>query len=106
MIELMRRDAQSAASAIVDNSNRRVIFFDSSLQETHRFFWNPSPADSFVHFGDGVDLDKGPVTPTTVEVFHVTYDQAAGLVILDTLRVRSSAGQRVTLATAFGLYNQ
>ncbi len=104
MLELMRRYAQNASSADVDSTSQRVIFFDPGLNETHRFFW--SPADSFVHYGEAGNLDQGPVTPTTVEIFHVSYDQTLGLLSVDTLRVRSTAGQQVTMSTAIGLYNR
>jgi prepilin-type N-terminal cleavage/methylation domain-containing protein len=104
LIEVMRRSAQGAASAIVDNGNQRVIFYDSGLNETARFFW--TSADSFVHSGDANNLDKGPVTPTTVELFRVSYDANLGIVSLDSLRVRSSSGQHVSMSTAIGLYNK
>ena len=87
-------------------SNSRVIFSDG-VDETDEFFW--APGDSFVHHGVGpAGTDQGPVVPTTVERFLVSIDPTPGLglVNLDTLRVRSASGQRITLSTTIGLYNK
>jgi len=109
LFELMRHDAQEAAKAEVvpvsgDSLNHLVIFYDRKNIETHRFFFEP--ADSFVHYGDSTSTDQGPVVPTKVERFHLSADPALGMVSIDTLRMRSTSGQRVTLSTAIGLYNQ
>ncbi|TMQ70266.1 MAG: prepilin-type N-terminal cleavage/methylation domain-containing protein [Candidatus Eisenbacteria bacterium] len=104
LLELMRHDSQEATSAVVDNGNQRVILYDAALNETHRFFF--SAADSFVHSGDGVVVDRGPVTPTKVESFALSYDPNLGMLNVDTLRVRSTSGERVALSTAIGLYNR
>jgi prepilin-type N-terminal cleavage/methylation domain-containing protein len=104
LIEVMRRSAQGAASAFVDPSGHQVTFYDSSTLETSHYFW--TPVDSFVHSGDLGNWDKGPVAPTIVEAFRVTYDPNLGMVSLDSLRVRSSSGQHVSMSTAIGLYNK
>jgi len=41
-----------------------------------------------------------------VERFALSLDATPGLVNLDTLQVRTTSGQRVTMSTSFGLYNR
>lgn len=108
LIEVMRDSIRTAANAVVlpvgaDSLNKLVILYDGGGNERNRFFWDP--ADSCLHSGR-ILLDHGPITETTVERFHVTFDQTLGILTVDTLRVRSSAGQYVTLSTSIGLYNQ
>ena len=108
ILEVMRDSVQTAANALVmpvaqDSLNKLVILYDRSGNEQTRFFWDPT--DSCVHSGEGAQ-DYGPLTQTRAERFHVTYDQTLGILHVDSLRVRSSAGQQVTLSTSIGLYNQ
>ena len=109
LLEVMRDSTQVAADAVVlpnaaDPLNYTVIFFDRNNNELNRFFWDQG--DSCVHYGTPANLDQGAVVRSTVERFHVSKDLVLGMVNIDTLRVRSTAGQRVTLSTSIGLYNQ
>lgn len=106
ILEVMRDSIQTASDALIlpvagDSANKQVIVIEGGLQR--QFFWDP--ADSCVHYGiDG--SDQGAITPTRVERFDASFDAVTGILTVDTLRVRSSAGQRVTLSTSIGLYNR
>jgi hypothetical protein len=106
MLEVMRDSIQAASDADVnsvpgDSANKSVILYDEGGIERNRFFWK----ESRLHYGVGLQ-DHGPITPTIVERFNVSFDKALGILNVDTLRVRSSAGQQVTLSTSIGLYNK
>ena len=109
LAEYMRDKTRGAAQALVesaspDSLNHKLTLFDGGGHETDSFFW--SPADSLVHHGTGDgDVDQGPVVPTIVERFYVSLDGTLPLVSLDTLRVRSTTGQKVQMSTGFALYN-
>src|SRR5262245_20253468 len=109
LLETMRDSTQVAGTADVQpvapgSLNSRIIFFDGSNNEINRFFRDP--ADSCVHHGNGINRHLGPATMSKVERFRATYDPALGMVTIDTLRVRSTTDQRVTLSTSIGLYNR
>jgi hypothetical protein len=107
LLEVMRDSTRNAASAQVVNPadpNHLVIFYDRNNNELNRFFWNA--ADSCVHYGTPDNLDHGAVVRTTVERFRASIDPVVGLVTIDSLTMRSTAGGRITLSTSIGLYNQ
>ena len=107
MVEFMRTRTLSAASALAtpvppDSLNFVLTLYDASDNETDRFAWTAS--DSLVHhFEDGVD--KGAIGAATVERFYVRVDPQLPLVSVDTLRVRSTSGDRIKISSAFALYN-
>ena len=103
ILESMRQRGHRAALAIWNAPNHKVTFYDNSLQELDSFSW--SSADSLVHHWVG-PTDDGPLAPTIVEQFAVSTDPHFGLVSVDTLRVRSTSGVRVTMSTTIGLFNQ
>jgi len=108
ILEVMRDSIQTAANAAIfpvppDSANKLVILYESGGAEQNRFFW--SAGDSCVHSGVG-NTDRGTITPTKVERFDVSFDQATGILTVDTLRVRSTAGQELTLSTSIGLFNR
>ena len=102
LIEYVREYGQGAAEVDASDSTV-VIFFDRNSVETMRFRWNP--VDSLVHYGVGPTEDRGPVVPTRVESFVADKVENPRMLNL-TLRVRSSSGQRVTMSSTIGLYNQ
>ena len=107
LVEFIRSRASSAASALVapvppDSLNFVLTLYDATNNETDRFAW--SGTDSLVHHFEA-GLDKGAVGSAIVERFYVTVDPQLPLVRLDTLRVRSTSGERVKIASAFALYN-
>jgi len=108
ILEVMRDSIQTAANAAVfpvppDSANKLVILYESGGAEQNRFFWNAG--DSCVHYGL-LNTDRGAIAPTKVERFDVSFDQVNGILTVDSLRVRSSAGQDLTLSTSIGLYNR
>jgi len=107
LVEFIRSRTSSAASALVtpvppDSLNFVLTLYDASDNETNRFAW--SATDSLVHHVEG-GVDKGAVGTVIVERFYVTVDPLLPLVNLDTLRVRSTSGERVKIASSFALYN-
>jgi hypothetical protein len=107
ILEYMRQHGHGAASAVWDASNHKVTFYDRQVppEELDSFAWNAT--DSLVYHGIGRDdTPDGPVAPTVVEEFAVTVDPTYGLVSVDTLRVRSTSGARVTMSTTIGLFNR
>lgn len=106
IIESMREEAETASSADVQSSggvNNMVIFYRGQAQQGG-FFWRP--ADSLVHYLSPGGADRGPIVPTKVEKFYVSLDpDSMPLLRVDTLRVRSTTGQRVQLSSGLALYN-
>ena len=106
ILEVLRDSIQTASDALVlpvagDPTNKQVFYTNGGVER--HFSWDP--ADSCVHYGIGGN-DGGVIAPTRVERFDLSFDQVNGILTVDTLRVRSSAGERVTLSTSIGLYNQ
>jgi prepilin-type N-terminal cleavage/methylation domain-containing protein len=85
-----------------DNFDLQI--YDTSDSMIARYFWEPT--DSLLHFGDGGNIDRGPVVPTIVERFAVRLEDSLGLVHVDTLRLRSAMGQRIVMSSTFGMYNR
>lgn len=106
LLDLIRSRSQAAAHATVlptaDSLNHVLILLDSSNSVLERFYWNP--ADSLVHH-DIEGGSSGPVVPTIVERFHIARSGVIPLFDVDTLRMRSTSGQRVQMSTTVGLYN-
>jgi prepilin-type N-terminal cleavage/methylation domain-containing protein len=114
MIEAISDSARVADFAVVvpvtgsPENSELYLFKNSAL--VARFFW--VPADSLVHFGYGINPDQGPLAPTVVERFTVSYDPNRAIVNIDTLRVRTNNGtptvaaRRITLSSTIGLYNK
>ena len=105
IMETIREEAETSESALIQSvggENNEVIFYRGPVQQG-TFFWRP--ADSLVHYLNG-SADRGPLVPTKVERFYVSLD-TTGLPLLnvDTLRVRSTNGQRVQISGGFAMYN-
>ena len=110
IVEALSARAHEAGRADVapvgpGDPNSIVTFYPKgSSTETIHFYW--SATDSLVHSGDAGTYDSGPLTPTQVERFSLSTVDSLGLVLLDSLRVRSANRQTVTLSSTFGLYNR
>ena len=106
IIEAMREEAELASSAVPSSSggqNNQVLFYLGTIQQAG-FLWKP--ADSLVHYLGADGTDRGPIVPTKVERFYVSMDPGGmPLLRIDTLRVRSTTGQRVQLSGGLALYN-
>ena len=105
ILEEMRQRGHQAASAVWDAPNHKVTFYDNSLQELDSFFWDQA-GDSLVHHGGPSDPLGRAIAPTVVEQFEVSVDPTYGSVSVDTLKVRSTSGVRVTMSTTIGLFNR
>ena len=109
IVESISNRAREASDAWVtpcgsDSLNSEAHFYAPDGSEIVRFFW--SPADSLVHYAERGGPDRGPIVPTVVERFSLSYVSPLGVVLLDSLRVRDTSGQRVALSSTFGLYNK
>ena len=107
LVESISAKTRGAATAGVfpmppDGLNHQLILWDGNGDEICQFLWDAS--DSLVHQHEG-GADKGPIVPSIVERFSLSVDPTLPLVHLDSLRVRSSAGRRVALSSAFALHN-
>jgi prepilin-type N-terminal cleavage/methylation domain-containing protein len=105
ILEYMRQDGHRAALAVWTAPLHKVTFYDNSLNELDSFFWDQA-GDSLMHHGGPSDPLGRAIAPTVVEQFAVSTDPNYGLVTVDTLRVRSTSGVRVTMSTTIGLFNQ
>lgn len=106
IIETIREEAETAGTAQVQSAggeNNMVLFYRGPVQQSG-FYWRP--ADSLVHYLNAYGSDRGPIAPTKVERFYVSLD-TTGLPMLriDTLRVRSTTGQRVQISGGLAMYN-
>jgi len=107
ILEAMRQRGHVAALAVWNEPIHKVTFYDNTLQELDSFFWDQA-GDSLMHHGGPSDPLGRAIAPTVVERFAVSTDPNPnyGLVTVDTLRVRSTSGVRVTMSTTIGLFNQ
>jgi prepilin-type N-terminal cleavage/methylation domain-containing protein len=110
ILDAMRKRAKSSAQAIIlpagGGTNHALVLYDNDLVEVGRFLWDP--ADSTIHWATGADPsnDQGPVVPTKVQRFWLRLDPALpSIVHVDTLRVYSTTGQTVQLASTLAMYN-
>jgi prepilin-type N-terminal cleavage/methylation domain-containing protein len=108
IMEAMREQSETAglaAAQAVGGGNWRVTFYTSPTgSQTGGFVWRA--ADSLVHSFDASGQDLGPIVPTKVERFALSTPPNLPMLIIDTLRVRSTSGQRVQMSGGFALYNQ
>jgi Tfp pilus assembly protein PilW len=108
LLERMTSEARGAAHATVVNDpdamHQTLIFFEiDGATERSRFSWNGT--DSLVHLGLGPGgVDKGPVTTSRVREFRL--DSNDTLVFLRALKMSSTTGQPVELASTMALYNK
>ena len=87
----------------VGGGNDRLIIRDALL-EKERFYWDSG--DSLLHHSkDGAATGPAMVN-SRVERFAASIDSTGRLVSIDSLRVVSTTGRQVRLATAFVLYNR
>ena len=105
IIETIREEAETSESALIQSvggENNMVIFYRGPVQQG-TFYWRP--ADSLLHYLDG-SADRGPIVPTKVERFYVSLDTTGlPMLMIDTLRVRSTSGQRVQISGGLTFYN-
>ncbi|NOT32625.1 MAG: type II secretion system protein [Candidatus Eisenbacteria bacterium] len=87
-----------------DSTNSDLFVYDAGGTLLGRYYWDP--ADSLIHWGDDVTADRGPLVPSRAERFTVSLEDSLGLVHIDSLRLRSSMGQPVSLSSTFGMYNR
>jgi prepilin-type N-terminal cleavage/methylation domain-containing protein len=105
IVETLREQAETASSAEVQSfgsQNNMVLFYHGPIQFAG-FLWRP--ADSLIHSINAIGADGGPIAPTKVERFYVSLDSLLPLVHIDTLRVRSTSGQRVQISGGLAMYN-
>jgi prepilin-type N-terminal cleavage/methylation domain-containing protein len=105
ILEYMRQRGHVAALGVWTAPIHKITFYDKNLQELDSFFWDQA-GDSLMHHGGPNDPLGPAIAPTVVEQFSVSTDPNLGLVTVDTLRVRSTSGVRVTMSTTIGLFNQ
>jgi prepilin-type N-terminal cleavage/methylation domain-containing protein len=102
----LTRHVRSAARAEVfdspDSLHQMLVLRDRDLNETYRYWWDPS--DSLLHQAAGSDplANLGTLT-SKVSRFQVSADTA--LVHLRALELLSAAGDTVRISSTVGLYN-
>jgi Tfp pilus assembly protein PilW len=106
LIESITDSVRAAALAEVkdvpDPAHQSLILYDRGLVETWRYWWNP--ADSLVHQGRGLNLDRGPVVASRVTRFEL--DTLDRLVRIRLVELRAGDGQLVRMTSAAAIYNR
>ena len=101
-----RASAGALVSASPDSLHAQIALWAgaSAPPESTYFYWW-SAADSLVHEGyRNLNEDRGPILQSKVEIFAVHRDSL--LLTVDSLRVRSSSGDRLTVGTAAAFANR
>jgi type II secretory pathway pseudopilin PulG len=108
VLDAIATRARSAKSAAWGGDARHARIYLSfpdkpDADSVYGYWWNAS--DSLIHEGyPNIPLDRGPMLTSQVDCFSATCSDS--LVTIDTLRVRSSHGTLVTMATSVALVNR
>jgi type II secretory pathway pseudopilin PulG len=109
IMEAIREHVETSGLAVtqlVANGNWKVTLYPApTAPQSGGFIWQAG--DSLIHSFDATGKDVGPLVPTKVERFTLsTPGNGIPMLMVDTLRVRSTTGQRVQMSGGFALYNQ
>jgi hypothetical protein len=106
VLERITRQTRAASSANIANDpdalHQALVLYDSSGDETGRFFWGSS--DSLIHSGSIGNADEGPIAGSKTD--RLQFETDGKIVHLRRLSMRSSTGEPVELASSMALYNQ
>ena len=100
VLRAISKGTRSAASAVSSGGTQSTLTLSFADGSTYSYWWNA--ADSLIY--EGQPAAGHPMISSPAECFAV--EVRGGLVIVDSLRLRSSEGQRITVGTSVALMNR